>query len=72
MARTVGELKDLIADLPDDMPIFTFGGDHEAFRAGVSTGHVTYWKQHNIYNEFFSDEDMLDVEEKIAGLLIWD
>ncbi len=71
-AHTIGELKAMIEDLPDDTRLFTFGGDHAAYPAGASIGYVTYWNEYRCYNEFFSDDDMQEGEEKIPGLLIWE
>ena len=60
---TVGELKRLIKDLPDDLPILAPMADHCYREVELYAGHA-YYHPHNHWNEDIGDDD----EAKELGL----
>jgi hypothetical protein len=59
--KTVGELRAVIADLPDDMPLTGYNG---------SDGHkLISWWTGDVYRTFI-DEDATDPEELIEVLTL--
>jgi len=67
----VGEMKKLIADLPNDLRFYTIMGDHEAQEVSFSDwfvasaeegGRLSLW-------EFFGDDYLMDGESKARALV---
>jgi hypothetical protein len=77
-AFNVGELKEMLKNIPDDTEIFCIGGDHEAFSTVVhdwfvvDEGHCHFAQ----YYEEDDDEDFVNMygtkAKKIRALVIGD
>ena len=69
---TVGEMKKLIENIPDDVRFYAIVGDHEAQEQDFSDHFVTDMKLDTgrSYNgEFFGDADLLQGETKVRALV---
>jgi hypothetical protein len=65
----VSELKKLIADLPDDTPIFTIVDDHQAVRSQLYYGHVVQ-EERNYFSEYFGDSYLDPGDIKVQALIV--
>ncbi len=67
---TVKELKEAIADLPDDTPLLVPSCDHSYITGTVYIGDVTYWLEHNHWSEYFGDDAMQEGEKKLQACVV--
>ena len=65
---TVGQLKKLIADLPEDMQIVTPGYDHSYVRAHASTCDAECHA--GDFYEYYNDANMVDGSFKVKVLVV--
>lgn len=66
--NTVGKLKELIKDLPDDTVILTEGSDHSYYRPNIHVGPAEFWK--GDYFEYYDEGNMFEGGKKIEKTLI--
>lgn len=67
---TVGELKRLLADVPDDAPILVPSFDH-SYRAGMaSVTNATRQPGHDQWCEYWSEEHLQAGEEKFGPVVV--
>ena len=64
---TVGQIRKLIADMPDDAPILRPGPDHSYYECAAWDGTAGY--ADGSYGEWWSVEDNPD-EEPVRALII--
>ena len=67
---TVGELRAIISDVPDDMKIFTVFGDHEAREVEVFEDSVVYNSRLHRHFQFFGDEFLTEDEVGVPALIV--
>lgn len=67
-ARTVGELKALIKDLPDETPIVVDGRDHN-YNSGTAF-YVDAVDQGDDYGEWHGEENMFEGDIRTKVLLV--
>lgn len=70
IARTVGELKKLIADLPDDMKILVPSSDHSYYEAAVVVDEATYSKKYHHWSEHWEDIPLDKGDVKVDVLIV--
>lgn len=70
VARTVGELKALIEDLPDDMKILVPSSDHSYYVGKIVVGEATYNKKYDCWCEFYDDIPLQKHEERVDVLIV--
>ncbi len=68
---TIGQLKKLIVNIPDDVRIYNSGvGDHEAWELSFTDGFVLDYQNGSAYcREYFGDEYIAENESKIRALI---
>lgn len=67
---TVGELKAIISDVPDDMRLFQVYGDHEAREVEVSEDAVAYNSRMQRHFQFFGTEFLTEDEVEVPALIV--
>lgn len=70
MSLTVGQLKKLIADLPDNMDVVTPGSDHSYLNASGWVTDTAYDEGYGGHFEYAGDEHMNEHEVKSRALVI--
>ena len=66
----VGDLKKLIATIPDDVELVTESHSHEMREVDASDWFVARHSVSRRIWQFFSDEDLMADEEKVRALVI--
>ncbi len=66
---TVGKLKKLIQDMPDDLPILAPGSDHSYMPISFFDDTARYDKDENYYCEDHGDEQASPEELQIRALI---
>ena len=67
---TVGQLKKLLAEVPDHIELFRIGGDHEAFPVHVHDAFVTEDIDTGEMFEFFGEDFLLREEKKTRAIIV--
>ena len=67
---TVGQLKKLIAEVPDHVELFRIGGDHEAFPVRAYDAFVTEDRDTGNMFEFFGEDFLLKDEKKTRAIIV--
>lgn len=69
----VGELKELLKDLPDEIDVLVMGEDHSYYEAQASDYFAEYFvdRKGNVYhiNEYYGDRMMEDGEKRRALII---
>lgn len=64
----VKQMKELIADLPDDMKFYAIIGDHEAVEVSFEDWFVSKYNR-NHYSQFYSKDALGSSETMIRALV---
>lgn len=70
---TVGELKDILAKLPDDAPVLAPGSDHSYYPVRYAETEATRsgrGRHSYDYCEYYSEENLEPGETKIPALIL--
>lgn len=69
---TVGELKEIIKDLDDDLPLLESGSDHDFHPMVLSVCKVVHYPKQRIFTEYWEDDDnYFDEYQIIEALTNW-
>lgn len=71
MKLTVGQLRSILQDVPDNTPVVTHGEDHSYITIGYS-GVVKAECLHGDYYEYYNDENIRESGEVIELFLVSD
>ncbi len=66
----IGELKKIIADMPDDVEMFAQALGHEMLKVSASDWKVCFSAAGRNYWQFFDEDAILDIEKPIRALVI--
>ena len=66
----IKQLKELIADLPDDLQILTDDRDHHYRKASVDIADVEYIEKFKCYCEYYDERNMHPEGKKTIALVV--